>query len=603
MKSLVLVVRPQSEHREQRILEFAGWMGVPTRAIAIDDGAALERLVGELGTGQCVALSIETLAFLRKEASPDVLQGLIDRACAELLVFAVGRSEQHCDALSWLTAGAVSGLAPAEVRQIFHIPHSARRFGRTFAGQSFDVKRPVLAPSFELRREAVHDIEPILLGDERPQFLCLKRRACELFLLALAELPDINRRLSPSTRVEDGYDQIIPFLIFLRHCFGDACWHGAEPTAQIIIDDPLLSQTYGFLDYGALRRSMRAEEYGTSIAFIPWNHWRTSRSGTSKIFDGANGLSVCVHGCDHSNREFSETDLGALQWRALTALRRMERHRNRTGVAFDPVMVFPQGKFSSTAISALRTSGYLAAVNTTCFPTNADAEPLTVADFLRPAVTRFFGFPLFQRRYPRRLIDSAFDIFLGRPALIVQHHDDFRDGYARLEEFVRGLHRMEPKLSWGALQERLMRVCMMRSTSRTSKKEVRFFTRRFMFASDEPVRRRLILSKHEPNASAISGVTVDGASVPFGFRDDFLVFEHQAEAGPRVLDIAVIDGPKSPAIVPKAPGAGHIVGVCARRALSELRDNALARHPRLLAAATTLATRLKLTGKEREGVD
>lgn len=596
MKGLVLVSCPGSQHQEGRILEVADWMGVPTRKIAIGDLPAIDQFVTELRGGECVVISTETLAFLRELSPPDALQDFIDNKCAKLLVFSVARPQQHQDLFSWLTNGAVSGLASPEERHVFQMPDGGRRFSRAFAGQSFAMKRPVPVSTFDLSNADGRAIEKIMLADERPVFLRLQRGSCELFLLALAQLPDINERLSPSRGVEDYYDQLIPLLIFLRHCFGEMCWHGVESTARLIIDDPLLNQTYGFLNYGALRKSMRTGGYGTSIAFIPWNYWRTSKKKATGIFDQDPNLSICVHGCDHTNKEFEELDLGSLQWKADTALRRMERHKSRTGLAFDPIMVFPQGRFSSSAMLALRTSGYLAAVNTICFPTNAGAEPLTIADFLRPAITKFHGFPLFQRRYPRRLVDFAFDVFLGRPVLIVQHHEDFRDGYQRLEAFVSGLHKLAPKLTWGALPDQLMRSCMVRSLAEGSM-EVRFFTRRFRFKNAQSHRTGLVFSKEEPDASTISSVLVDGISAPFSVKNGLLAVEHQADAG-QVIDVRILDKPRSPSPTPKRLGVTHTVAVSARRALSELRDNALIKYPRLLAAATELATRMKVTGKD-----
>ena len=599
MKGLVLISSPGSQHQEGRILEAAGWMGVPTRKIAIGDRPAIDQLVTEIGGRECVVIGTETLAFLRELSPPDALQDFIEKHCAKVLVFSVGRSRQHQNLLSWLTNGAVTGLAPPEERHVFQLPAGGRRFSGAFAGQSFAMKRPVPVSTFDLSNADSRDVEKILLADERPVFLRMQRGSCELFLLALAQLPDINERLSPSRGVEDYYDQLIPLLIFLRRCFGEMCWHGSESTARLIIDDPLLNQTYGFLDYRALRNSMRTAGYGTSIAFIPWNYWRTSKKKATGIFDQDPNLSICVHGCDHTNKEFEELDLGSLQWKADTALRRMERHQSRTGLPFDPIMVFPQGRFSSSAMSALRTSGYLAAVNTICFPTNVGAEPLTIADFLRPAITKFHGFPLFQRRYPRRLIDFAFDVFLGRPVLIVQHHEDFRDGYRQLEEFVDGLRKLAPKLTWGALPDQLMRSCMIRSLAEGSV-EVRFFTRQFRFKNGRSGRTGLVFSREEPDASTISSVLVDGMSVPFSVKSGFLTFEHQADAG-QVIDVSILDRPRSSAPTPKRLGVTRTVAVSVRRALSELRDNALIKHPRLLAAATELATRMKVTGKdERE---
>ena len=579
------------------MLEAAGWMGLPARKITICDRSSINQLVNESGGRECcVAISIEALTFLRQLSPPEVLQDLIENAWAKLLVFSVGRSRPYRDLFGWLTSGAVSGLVPQKDTRVFQLPEGGRRFSRTFAGQSFVVKHPLPLSTFDLRDADNRDVEKILLADERPMFLRTERGSCELFLLALSQLPDINERLSPNRGVEEYYDQLIPLLIFLRHCFEERCWHGAGSTARLIIDDPLLDRNYGLLDYAILRNSMRSAGYGTSIAFIPWNHRRTSKKKAARIFDQDPNLSICVHGCDHSNNEFDEEDLGSLRWKIDTGLRRMEQHRSRTSLAFDPIMVFPQGRFSSSAMQALRTSDYVAAVNTTCFPTNAGAKPLTVADFLRPAITKFHGFPLFPRRYPRRLIEFAFDIFIGRPVLIVQHHEDFHDGCRHLEDFVRNLYKLEPKLTWGALSDQLIQSCLIRSTSECSM-EVRFFTRQFRFKNTRSSRTGLVFSKEEPDSAAIRSVHVDGKSVPFSFRDGFLTFERDAEAG-QVIDVRIQDSSMSRSPAPKRPGVTHTVGVYMRRAMSEFRDNTLIRYPRLLAAATELATRMKITGKD-----
>jgi hypothetical protein len=440
-----------------------------------------------------------------------------------------------------------------------------------------------------------------MVADERPTLLRLERGACEVFLLALGRLPSINAPLSPTGGIEDWYDQIIPLLIVLRHCFEGMCWRGVGRGARLIIDDPLLQPTYGFLDFRALRRSMQSAGYGTSMAFIPWNHWRTSKAKAWEVFGGNPNLTICVHGCDHTNREFDALDPGALQWLADTALHRMERHESRTGLAFEPIMVFPQGRFSTRAMLALRRSGYLAAINTTCFPTNAGAEPLVVADFLRPAVTKFHGFPLFQRRYPRRLIDFAFDVFVGRPVFIVQHHQDFSRGYGQLEAFVDGLHKIEPNLQWGALSRELVRSCMVRKASEGTI-EVRFFTRRFRLEgtgleADASGRVELAFSKEEPDASTISTVVVDGKSVPFTRENNHLTFKYQADAG-RPIEVEVVDRPRPADATVSRLSVSRTVGVPVRRALSEFRDGTLAKYPRLLAAATGLAKRMGATGRD-----
>ena len=75
----------------------------------------------------------------------------------------------------------------------------------------------------------------------------------------------------------------------------------------------------------------------------------------------------------------------------------MREHRELTGVDFDDIMVFPQGHFSTTAMEALRSCGYLAAVNSTGRPWRGAGPQLR--ELLDVAITRYAGLPLFVRRH------------------------------------------------------------------------------------------------------------------------------------------------------------------------------------------------------------
>jgi hypothetical protein len=406
-------------------------------------------------------------------------------------------------------------------------------------------------------------------------------------------LPNLNEPLDAELELQEHYHRLIPILIFLRHCFGERCWHGPESTARLIIDDPLITEMYGFLDNRVLIESMRRSNYGTTIAFIPWNYWRTSSRNSLRLLNPDSNLAICIHGCDHTNKEFEALDAALLARKAELAVQRMESQQKRTGAAFDRVMVFPQGLFSRAAIESLRGTNYLAAINTSCFPTDLGSDHLRVRDFLEPAVMRFDGFPIFQRRYPRRLFDFAFDLFLGKPALLVEHHGYFRDHCKALEEFVAQLYIQDAALTWPSLTTQLTRSCLKRKCSDGSV-EVRFFTRIFQLSNQEKDSCRFFLSKAEPAAAAIENVLVDGASTPFTVEDGLLKLVVQSDPG-QVRSVEILD---------RAPhhrrttgfGMVHNTKVLLRRGLSEFRDNTLARHSGLLKAAKTVARKLKVTG-------
>jgi hypothetical protein len=602
MKPLIFVSPPASLAQEKLAKKFVAWMGAQTQTIVINIGSdPINQLLDECVAGCSMAMSAETLAAMHEaSAQPTRLRRFIGEHCAAVLVFGWGDSPRHSSTLSWLTDGATSQVTPPQEskkgEEEFHLPSSGRAFSRQLASLSFSVGRKVTQQAFGPDNK-ITGVEAIMLANGRPAFIGLKIASCQVFLLAGPDAPDIDKPMSVHEGIEEYYDQIIPFLIFLRSCFEHDSWHAVESSARFIIDDPLLADRYGLMEYGALLGSMRREKFGTSIAFIPWNYRRTSRQWAERLSGSGANLSICVHGCDHTNREFDSADPVVLGHKAGLALTRMEKHRARTGMPFEAVMVFPQGRFSTSAISALRANNYLAAVNTSCFPTDHAPNEIRMADFLRPAITRFHGFPVFQRHYPQRPIDFAFDLLLGKPALIVEHHQYFGDGCQKLEEFVRALHRIEPKLSWPSLTSQLMGSCWRRRRTMDSF-DVQFFTKRFRLKNSESIKCHFQLEKFEPDPSLIRTILVDGRAVSFTSDEDSVGFDAEVDTG-ETKEIELVDHhrPSPPA---KRSGITYSFGVLFRRELSEFRDNTLSRHPKMLKATREVAKRLKMTGDRKD---
>ena len=142
--------------------------------------------------------------------------------------------------------------------------------------------------------------------------------------------------------------------------------------ACLIIDDPLLTPKYGCLDYRKLLEEMKAHNFFTEVAFIPWNYKRSNPETVSLFANNKDYFAMCVHGCNHTANEFGGMDYEELSSLSSTALWRMEQHKALTGLPYDPVFVFPQGRFSSVAIKAIKDQGYLAAFNTTIKATDTE---------------------------------------------------------------------------------------------------------------------------------------------------------------------------------------------------------------------------------------
>ncbi|TRZ48663.1 hypothetical protein D4S03_09385 [bacterium] len=201
--------------------------------------------------------------------------------------------------------------------------------------------------------------------------------------------------------------------------------------ASIIIDDPLLRENYGFLNYRKLLNLMDKHNFFTTIAFIPFNFNRTDKRIAALFRERPDRFSLCVHGCDHTKGEFGKTDFNHLDDKVKLATARMIEHERRTGIPFDRIMVFPQGIFSNAALGALKKNNYLAAVNTEAMPVDGHISS---------------NFPFFLRYNPEDVINCGSD-----PTFITLHHDYFKNGYERLTDFVDELNTRSKNVKWDSL--------------------------------------------------------------------------------------------------------------------------------------------------------
>ena len=281
-------------------------------------------------------------------------------------------------------------------------------------------------------------------------------------------------------------------------------------------------------------------------------------------------LFLCVHGCDHTDAEFATADVESLRGKAQLALERMRAHRKLSGVPFDDVMVFPQGRYSAEAVTALKAAGYLAGVNGAVCPSTMP-EALALRELLEVAVTRFAEFPLFGRRYPRDLAEFAFDLFMGKPALAVEHHGYFRNGYAPLETFVEGLNALEERLEWTNLATICSEACLTKVAA-TGEVHVRFYTSRFSLRNSGTETRRYVLFQRQTHDGPLPSVTVDGCEWDCEREGDLLKICLSLGPGQSAAVRVIADEAYSAGLSPRLTQT-HNMRVRIRRLLCEFRDN------------------------------
>jgi len=410
----------------------------------------------------------------------------------------------------------------------------------------------------------------LIAADGAPVFARFERDGVPLFVCVSSYLVDIEQPVGPGLYdIKDHFCSAVPLVLLIRAVFHGIAWQTREIGACLIIDDPLLRSRYGACDFTLLRELMRQHSFTTNVAFIPWNWHRTSPSA-SELFRSELGFSVSVHGCDHTKAEFGEMPHEALNEKARLALSRMRKHELRTGIHHDLIMVFPQGVFSSVCPEVLKRNGFLAVVNTEATPVDTGGDT-RICDVWDIAIMRYGSFPIFTRRYPHHGLENfAFDCLLGKPCLIVSHHDYFKGHCADLLQFLEKLRKLHGELRWRSLGEVIRRAYLYRNND-TRVIDIEMYSSELVMEGLSDGHAHLRIRKRESAPGDVAEVRSNGKSVAWVVEKDAILVEESVELGwQRTLKV----------LYRNEGGKGNMsrplrleVAVAMRRMLSEVRDD------------------------------
>ena len=334
-------------------------------------------------------------------------------------------------------------------------------------------------------------------------FLRLYHENVAIFLSTSKEIVDIDAELrSQNFDVREHFLSAVPLVLYVKWAFAETCWNAPEINACLVIDDPVLKSTHGFVDFQELLSLMKRYKFSSNIAFIPWNWQRTSPEVARLFRENSENYSVSVHGCDHTRAEFGSADQQRLYRKTQQALERMNRHESITGIRHDRVMVFPQGIFSEAAMSALKRTDLIAAVNNDIMSAGPGRRAVILSELWDIAVMGY-TFPLFSRRYPWEGIENfAFDALLGKPAIIVIHHDYCSHHCSRLINFIEQLNALKWAPTWRGLGDVVRRSYRQREAS-PDEVEIEMYGMELRIANRSEQPKRCLIRRRECEPSAI----------------------------------------------------------------------------------------------------
>src|SRR5262245_56897775 len=248
----------------------------------------------------------------------------------------------------------------------------------------------------------------------------------------------------------------------------------------------------------------------------------------------------------------------------------MSRHEDITGISNYRVMVFPQGVFSEAAMSELKRTNLIAAVNNDIVSADPHPRAITISDVRDIAVMRY-TFPLFTRRYPWEGIENfAFDALLGKPAIAVIHHDYCSDHCAGLVNFVQQVNALQCPLTWRNLGEVVRRSFRQRLDS-TGAVEVEMYGAELRLENRSGQPTRFSIRRRECEPSAIERICTDAKE--FAWRQVNGRIDFEIELNPGENRVIKIKFHRLSAETCNGDNLAYRLKAMLRRYLCEARDN------------------------------
>jgi len=566
-----------------KILDF---FGIPW--IALDVGEIATALPSSSNRGQFCILS-STSCLAEAIASDAVLPDWITDANS-VYVYGFQNTEEHKVLLRFLT-----GDPQANLRRL-----NAQRTRMSITADVPELCGPMssMQVPVEISEDGVvFEVAPrdtvrgIIAADDALTFLEVTCRGTRFYLSACAETLDVASLSSVYFDVKKHFCQAVPITMYVRSAFRDICWRCPETSGCLIVDDPPLKPRYGFLEFREALELMEKHNFSTTVAFIPWNCRRTNSRTVDLFQKRPDRLSICVHGSDHTGGELAIRSTPQLNCIIKTAEQRMELLHQRTALDHSRVMVFPQGAFSPETGRALKLNGFVAAVNTEVAPSNGARNETTIADLWDVAIMKYGTFPIYTRRYLHHGIENmAFDGLLGKPCLLVAHHDIFREHGRDLVEFIARLNALKWDLRWRPLGEAI-RCSYKAHNQGDGSSVVQMFAEQLILENSSGEPRDVLFVKEESDADCVRAVTVNQVPVVFHYEGNHLAWDTKLRPTERV-DVRIAYS-NNLDLVPTNNNLGYRTKAALRRYLSEARDNYLSRSEMLSWGASKAKTLMR----------
>lgn len=514
-----LVLLSREELPNQKQIELAArFYGMQVRSVHVASAGDAQSALGIIRGHdvQGVIASADSLSIFSKSILLSALRGNGNRN-ASLLV--VGVQPQDAKVIQEWSDGALTGcndLSRDGQRRLYQVGANPEVTQQLSNQQLPVISLPSCGFQSAPERKPISLLSVIQGNASLPVFVRTGADSPSIFCLAdWGSSSESAGALNPVS----AFSSLAPFLMFVHYVGGDFVWHAPQSVANFTIDDPWLTEPYGYLSYRALLQEMEAHNFHTTIAFIPWNFGRSQAEVVALFRDHSDRFSIAIHGNNHDHKEFDSYATVPLADQIADikqSVARMEKFHTLTDISYDRVMVFPHSVAPEGTFAELKKYNFLATSNADDVPIGSP-RPNDPLFYLRSYTADFADFPSLKRyssEVPLPQIVVAINAFLGNPLLFYGHAAMFEAGTDAFDATANTVNSIAPGTEWRSLGYVAEHLYLLRSRT-DGGMDVRFFGNNVVIENPSDTERVFWLQKQENDQPSIKALTVDGQPQAF----------------------------------------------------------------------------------------
>jgi len=525
---------------------FSEYLGLQCRQIDLTATKFEDKLlrddVGNYYKGIAVSSQILESEFLKKE-SIEIIENAISNEGVNLLIYDINTNNAALDyqIIRRLTDNRVTGISyPGDSIRNFEVSDCLPQITREFSGihvNNHEIRAGSFIKLYSMGGDSLQILVNALNDSLRkyPIFVRYKKNKSNIFIWSCEQDEHLKRKSIEELYSPQYFSQVIPVMMFLRYVGGNECWHREIDQANLTIDDPVLTNPYGWIDFTALLTEMNNHNFHTTIAFVPWNYDHSQSVVVDLFIKNPHRYSLVMHGNNHDHYEFDEkSSLEEQEKDIIEGLNKMNKHEELTGIPYGKVMVFPHSIGLVKTLQFLKKYNFNMTVNLRDIPLDVDSAK-NYYSRIEPAYMEYANFASVQRRSVQGVkawhynsanisedhLPYVYDLFIDKPLLLFTHHDYFYSGITRFNTISDQINNLAGAIEWCSLGD-IAQYLYLKKDNDDGCFDIRMYSNEIELSNNSDSSVIYHVKKKETLNVPISKIQVNGEEAEYTMKEGIL---------------------------------------------------------------------------------